>query len=70
MSADTTLAGRVQELEIQLAWQGELLESLNQTVAALNRETAGQTRRILALQEELQRQRNQPGIPHEKPPHY
>lgn len=71
MSSQAPLDRRIQELEIQLAWQGDLLESLNHTVATLNREMAEQTQRIRALQEALQQQRNSATGPHhEKPPHY
>lgn len=65
---------RLEQLEIQLAWQTDLLESLNQTVAALNRELGEQARRIAALQEELRQQRLIAGgnvaPAQEKPPHY
>lgn len=70
MSDTQTLARRIETLEIQLAWQGDLLEALNGTVAALNREVAEQTQRIRALQEALQQQRLDNAAGHEKPPHY
>lgn len=64
---------RLEQLEIQLAWQADLLESLNQTVASLNREVGEQTRCIALLQKELQQLRQSTAAPapaHEKPPHY
>lgn len=65
---------RLEQLEIQLTWQADLLESLNKTVAELNRELGEQARRIAALQEELQQQRLSAGSnvasAQEKPPHY
>lgn len=64
---------RLEQLEIQLAWQADLLASLNQTVAALNREVGEQARRITLLQEELRQQRlsaNPAANAQEKPPHY
>lgn len=67
-----TLEKRVETLEIQLAWQSDLLTALDRTVAELNRELFTQQRRFEALQEELRRQRALSGapLPHEKPPHY
>lgn len=70
--ADAT-EDRVEALEIQLAWQGNLLEALNHTVAQLNREMAEHTRLIALLQQELRRQRDSASpsaTAHEKPPHY
>lgn len=65
---------RLEQLEIQLTWQADLLESLNQTVAELNRKLGEQARCIAALQEELRQQRlsaaSNIAPAQEKPPHY
>ncbi|MDO5091306.1 MAG: SlyX family protein [Cardiobacteriaceae bacterium] len=65
---------RLEQLEIQLAWQADLLESLNQTVADLNREVGDHKQRLTTLQQEIQRLRHTSTPAHtpadEKPPHY
>lgn len=66
---DDTLAARVEALEIQTAWQGDLLDALNATVAALNRETAGLAHELHTLRRTLEQLRTSAPA-HEKPPHY
>lgn len=65
---------RLTELEIRLAWQDDLLQSLNDTVAKLNERLDFQQAQLKLLYQRLNEKsqgENAPFIPaNEIPPHY
>jgi SlyX protein len=66
---------RLDELETRLAFQDDLIESLNETVARQDRELVELARRLAALEskiEDLAEAATSAGGPadHEVPPHY
>ena len=71
--ATESLTGRVEELESQLAFQDELIESLNSTVARQDREIIELKRQFSLLSERLKEFGDAaPGAApqDETPPHY
>jgi SlyX protein len=73
--SDAGEARRLEELESRLAFQDDLIESLNQVVARQDRELAQLDRRVRELERrlaELAEAAASSGAPpgHEVPPHY
>lgn len=68
-------SARIEELESRLAFQDDLIESLNNVVARQDQEMVRLAQRVLALEErlnELASSAGEGGQPqgHEVPPHY
>ena len=75
MSDPSKLVTRVEELESRLAFQDDLIESLNETVARQDRELVELSRRLAALEskiDDLAEAATAAGGPAEQevPPHY
>jgi SlyX protein len=72
--ADTeALLGRIDALEIRLAYQDETIEDLNRAVTDQWKQIDLLTRKIAKLTEELQETAEQigrPNLPEPPPPHY
>jgi SlyX protein len=65
------LAERVDTLETRLAYQDDIIESLNQTITAQWKQIDAVTRQLAQLGERLQEaEANAPGPVNERPPHY
>lgn len=71
---DTDFAKRLDELESRLAFQDDLIESLNQVIARQDRELTSMARQIKDLFTRISEQAKtaSPGTSaeHEPPPHY
>ena len=72
---ERTTASRLDELESRLAFQDDLIESLNQVVARQDRELADLSRRFRELETRLADLADAATLPgtgggHEVPPHY
>ena len=66
-----TLAGRIDELESQLAFHDELIESLNTTVARQDQEILELKHQFTRLSERLKEMGEAGAVPQdETPPHY
>lgn len=74
MSSPEDIRVRVEELESRLAFQDDLIESLNEVVARQDREIVSMTRRLHELEERLNDMDTASGggsaEGHEVPPHY
>lgn len=74
MDTLSVLEKRIEELEIQAAWQQDLLESLNQTVARLNDTCALQQEMLRLLYRRVEGEGHNNPEPwrsqEEIPPHY
>jgi SlyX protein len=72
--ADADIAGRLEELESRLAFQDDLIESLNEVVARQDREIALLTQRLADLAGKFEdlAASSAPAAAtgHEPPPHY
>lgn len=65
------LAGRIDELESQLAFQDEMIESLNSTVARQDQEILELKHQFTRLSERLKEMGEAGAVPQdETPPHY
>ena len=66
-----TLSERIDTLETRLAFQDDIIETLNQTVTAQWKQIDALTRQLAQLGERLQEaEANAPGPANEPPPHY
>ncbi len=66
------LGGRIDALEVRLAYQDETIETLNQTVTAQWKLIDALTQRLATLADRMRQAENsiaEPGA-HEPPPHY
>lgn len=75
MKRDSAIEARLDELESRLAFQDDLIESLNGIVARQDREMARLELRVKALAEKLEDIAESAAAPgsspgHEVPPHY
>jgi SlyX protein len=74
MNETVDTAGRVDEMESRLAFQDDLIESLNEVVARQDREILQLTQRLAALEAKIEDlEAAAPGAGnsgHEPPPHY
>ena len=75
ISKDHTADSRLDELESRLAFQDDLIESLNQVVARQDRELDSLSRRLQELESRLADLADAASFPggsggHEIPPHY
>ena len=75
MGDDAQLQSRLVEAESRLAFQDDLIESLNAIVARQDRELERLQRRVQALEEKLSDLAESASLPgaapgHEVPPHY
>jgi SlyX protein len=75
MSGERGTGPRLDELESRVAFQDDLIESLNAVVARQDRELADLRRRVRALEDKLADLSEASSLPaaapgHEVPPHY
>ena len=75
MSMDSVIESRLDELESRLAFQDDLIESLNEIIARQDRELGRLELRVKALGEKLNDFSESADMPspspgHEVPPHY
>jgi SlyX protein len=65
------LSERIDTLETRLAYQDDIIETLNQTITAQWKQVDALTRQLAQLSERLQEaEANAPGAINERPPHY
>ena len=72
---DTLIAKRLDNLEIQLSFAEDLLDTLNTTIARQAEQIEALSREVLKLREQHQKAQDSdsaatPEHPHEPPPHY
>jgi len=66
-----TLIGRIDTLEMRLAYQDDTIDTLNQTITAQWKQIDALTRQLAQLSERMQEaEANAPGPSNEPPPHY
>jgi len=71
MSDLKALADRIDTLESRLAFQDDMIETLNKTVTEQWAKIDALTRQLVALGEQLREaERQMPGLANEPPPHY
>jgi SlyX protein len=71
MSDLKALADRIDTLESRLAFQDDMIETLNKTVTEQWAKIDALTRQLVALGEQLREAESQmPGLANEPPPHY
>jgi SlyX protein len=71
MSDLKALADRIDRLESRLAFQDDMIETLNKTVTEQWAKIDALTRQLVALGEQLREAESQmPGLANEPPPHY
>jgi SlyX protein len=71
MSDLKALADRIDTLESRLAFQDDVIETLNKTVTEQWAKIDALTRQLVALGEQLREAESQmPGLANEPPPHY
>jgi SlyX protein len=71
MSDLKALADRIDMLESRLAFQDDMIETLNKTVTEQWAKIDALTRQLVALGEQLREAESQmPGLANEPPPHY
>lgn len=70
-SMETHDNDRLTELEIRLAWQSELIDSLNDSIARMRRELDLQQAQLRLLYRRLEDKNTDPAhTTQERPPHY
>jgi SlyX protein len=73
MTETEALSGRIEALEIRIAYQDETIEDLNKAITDQWKQIDLLTRRLAKLTEELQEtveQIGRPNLPEPPPPHY